>query len=62
MKRAKVIMKSRLTGANKMVTRTSTLYAGIVDWTATELKDLDRTTRKIFNKSKGFDPRSMPKI
>ena len=51
--RTKLIMKSRLTGRNKIITINTWAVslmrygAGILKWTKSELDEIDRKTRKV---------------
>ena len=62
--RTKLIMKSRLSGRNKIIAINTWAVslmrygAGIVKWTKNELDEIDRKTRKVLTLNKKLQPRS----
>ena len=64
LRKAKLIMKSRLNGRNKIITINTwggSLMrhgAGIAKWTKSELDEIDRKTRKVMTMNKELHPRS----
>ena len=63
-KRVKQVLKSKLNGQNKI--QAINTYAmpvlsymgGVIEWTQSEIEELDRKTRKTLNMYKGLHPRS----
>ena len=63
-KRIRQVMKTKLNGQNKIQAINTyampvvSYTAGIIEWTQTEMKDLDRKTRKLLNMYGGLHPRA----
>ncbi|KAJ8029456.1 hypothetical protein HOLleu_28849 [Holothuria leucospilota] len=63
-KRIRQVMKTKLSGQNKIQAINTyampvvSYTAGIIEWTQTEMKDLDRKTRKLLNMYGGLHPRA----
>ena len=63
-RRLNIILKSKLTGRNKIMAINTYAIpvirytAGIVDWTGEEIKQLDRKTRKLITIYRGLHPRA----
>jgi len=63
-RRLRLILKSKLNGKNKIqaihtwAVALLRYGAGIINWKATELKKIDRTTRKILTMHGAFHPNS----
>ena len=63
-KRIRQVLKTKLSGQNKIQAINTyampvvSYTAGIIEWTQTEMKDLDRKTRKLLNMHGGLHPRA----
>ncbi|KAJ8039802.1 Retrovirus-related Pol polyprotein from type-2 retrotransposable element R2DM [Holothuria leucospilota] len=63
-KRIRQVLKTKLTGQNKIQALNTyampviSFTAGIIEWTRTEMADLDRRTRKLLNIYRGLHPRA----